>query len=60
MDDPNEIAQHLNEYIARFSPNVREVFERFAFDQQIARMKEKNLLFLVIKAFSALDLRLTA
>ena len=31
--------------------NVREIMERFAFDQQIARMAEKNLLYEVIKAF---------
>src|SRR5437773_10728529 len=30
--------------------------ERFAFDQQIARMAEKNLLYEVIKAFSRIDL----
>ena len=30
--------------------------ERFAFDQQIARMAEKNLLYEVIKAFSRVDL----
>ena len=30
--------------------------ERFAFDQQIARMAEKNLLYEVIKAFARIDL----
>jgi type I restriction enzyme M protein len=30
--------------------------ERFAFDQQIVRMAEKNLLYEVIKAFSRIDL----
>jgi hypothetical protein len=30
--------------------------ERFAFDQQIVRMAEKNLLYEVIKAFSKVDL----
>jgi len=30
--------------------------ERFAFDQQIARMAEKNLLYEVVKAFSRVDL----
>ena len=30
--------------------------ERFAFDQQIARMAEKNLLYQVIKKFAAVDL----
>ncbi|MDA8239033.1 MAG: class I SAM-dependent DNA methyltransferase [Nitrospiraceae bacterium] len=51
LDDPNQLAQNLNGYINAFSPNVRSVMERFAFDQQVARMAEKNILFEVIKAF---------
>ncbi len=51
LDDPNQLAPNLNAYINGFSKNVREIMERFAFDQQIARMTEKNLLYEVIKAF---------
>src|SRR5437870_2751935 len=51
LDDPNQLAPNLNSYINAFSPNVRAIMERFAFDQQIARMAEKNLLYQVIKAF---------
>ena len=56
LDAPNDIAANLSAYIKAFSPNVREVMERFAFDQQIARMNEKNLLYEVIKAFARIDL----
>jgi type I restriction enzyme M protein len=56
FDDPNQLAPNLNAYINGFSRNVREIMERFAFDQQIARMAEKNLLYQVIKAFAAVDL----
>jgi len=51
LDDPNQLAPNLNAYINGFSPNVRAIMERFAFEQQIARMAEKNLLYEVIKAF---------
>ena len=51
LDDPNQLAPNLNAYINGFSKNVREIMERFAFDQQIARMAEKNLLYEVVKAF---------
>jgi type I restriction enzyme M protein len=51
LDDPNQLAPNLNAYINGFSPNVREIMERFDFDQQIARMNDKNLLYEVIKAF---------
>ena len=56
LDDPNLLAQNLNAYIRDFSPNVREIMERFAFDRQIAVMDEKNLLFQVIQRFSSVDL----
>jgi len=51
LDDPNQLAQNLNSYINAFSPNVRSIMERFSFDQQIARMAEKNILFEIIKVF---------
>ncbi|MEW6078127.1 MAG: class I SAM-dependent DNA methyltransferase [Thermodesulfobacteriota bacterium] len=56
LDDPNQLAPNLNSYINGFSKNVRQIMERFAFDQQITRMAEKNLLYEVIKAFSRIDL----
>jgi len=59
LDDPNQLAPNLNAYINGFSPNVRAIMERFAFDQQIARMAEKNLLYEVIKAFCDPELDLS-
>ena len=56
LDDPNQLAPNLNAYITGYSKNVREVMENFAFDQQIARMAEKNLLYEVVKKFAAVDL----
>lgn len=56
LDDPSHIAAHLNSYIHAYSSNVRGIMDKFAFDQQIAKMAEKNLLFEVIKKFSTIDL----
>ncbi len=56
LDDPNLIASNLTGYINRFSANVREIFERFGFEAQIAKMDEKNLLFQVVQAFARVDL----
>ena len=56
LNDPNQLAPNLTSYINRFSPNVRGIMEKFAFDQQIAKMAEKNLLYEVIKKFGAIDL----
>ena len=56
LDDPNQLAPNLNAHINGYSKNVREVMENFAFDQQIARMAEKKLLYEVVKKFAAVDL----
>jgi type I restriction enzyme M protein len=56
LDDPNQLAPNLNSYINGFSPNVRAIMERFDFGTQIAKMAEKDLLYLVIKKFAAVDL----
>ena len=56
LDDTNQLAPNLNAYINGFSPNVRAIMEKFAFDIQITRMAEKDLLFEVIKKFTKIDL----
>jgi type I restriction enzyme M protein len=56
LDDPNQLAPNLNSYINGFSPNIRAIMERFGFDVEIAKMEEKDLLYLVIKQFVAIDL----
>lgn len=56
LDDPNHIAPNLNSYINGFSPNVRAIMERFDFGTQVAKMAEKDLLYLVIQKFSEIDL----
>jgi len=53
LDDPNQIAPNLNSYINAFSPNVRQIFEKFDFGIQVNRMNEKNLLYNVIKRFAS-------
>ncbi|TVP98119.1 MAG: SAM-dependent DNA methyltransferase [Planctomycetaceae bacterium] len=56
LDDANQLAPNLNNYINGFSPNVRAIMERFGFETQIARMTDKDLLYLVVKQFAAIDL----
>lgn len=56
LNDPNNLAPNLNAYINAFSPNIRGIMEKFKFNEQIAHMSEKNILFEVVKAFAAIDL----
>ena len=54
--DPDNIERHLVSYIAGFSKNVRDIFEYFAFENEIERMREANILYLVVSQFCAVDL----
>ena len=54
-DAPN-VAPNLRNYIAGFSQNMREVLERFDFDNTISRLDEEGLLFQVLERFGGVDL----
>ncbi len=54
--DPDRIADHLAGYIQGFSANVRSIFEYFEFGNEIDRMDEANILYLVVARFRAVDL----
>ena len=56
LADANNIAANLRGYIAGFSPEVRDILERFRFEEQIQRLDDANLLFLVAKKFVSVDL----
>ena len=47
---------NLEDYIAKFSANARQVFEHFAFDGWLTRLENANLLYLVAQKFATIDL----
>jgi len=47
---------NLEDYIAKFSANARQVFEHFAFDRWLEKLEKANLLYLVTQKFAAVDL----
>ena len=51
LADAPHVAQNLRNYIAGFSPNMREVLEKFDFDNTISKLDEAGLLFLVVQRF---------
>ena len=56
LADPLHLATNLRNYIAGFSPNMREVIERFDFDNTISKLDEAGLLFQVLERFKNVDL----
>jgi type I restriction enzyme M protein len=55
-EDAPHLAANLRNYIAGFSPNMREVVERFDFDNTITKLDEAGLLFMVFERFKNVDL----
>ena len=56
LADAPQLAANLRNYIAGFSENMREVIDRFDFDNTISKLDEAGLLFQVLERFRALDL----
>jgi type I restriction enzyme M protein len=56
LADAPHLAANLRNYIASFSPNMREVLEKFDFDNTITKLDEAGLLFQVLERFKNVDL----
>lgn len=54
-DAPN-IRQNMAAYLADFSAEARDVFERFKFTDMVSELDEKDLLFKVTQQFATIDL----
>lgn len=57
-DAPN-IAGNLIAYIQGFSPRARDIFDKFEFETEIAKLDEANRLYLIIKEFCSADINLS-
>ncbi len=56
LGDAPHLAANLRNYIAGFSQNMREVLEKFDFDNTISKLDEAGLLFQVLERFKSVDL----
>jgi type I restriction enzyme M protein len=57
-EDSDNVAANLKNYINGFSVAGREILEYFNFNDQINRLDEANLLFLVVKEFAKPEINL--
>jgi type I restriction enzyme M protein len=55
-EDSDNVAPNLRNYINGFSVAGREILDYFNFNDQINRLDDANLLFLIVKKFAAIDL----
>jgi type I restriction enzyme M protein len=56
LGDADHLQGNLLDYLNGFSPAARDIFEKYDFHNQIARLDGANLLFLVLQRFNEVDL----
>ncbi|ASK61346.1 restriction endonuclease subunit M [Virgibacillus phasianinus] len=56
LNDSDNIAENLRDYINGFSKVARDIIEYFDFDKQIEKMDRNDLLYLTVKRFAEVDL----
>lgn len=56
LNDADNIADNLRDYINGFSKSAREIIEYFDFSKEIDKMDRNDILYLVVKEFNEIDL----
>ena len=56
MGDPAHARQNLQAYVDGFSPNVRDVFDKYDFATHLSKLDDADLLLLVTQDFLSIDL----
>ena len=56
LDDPDNIADNLLEYVGGFSDEARDILDKFEFRNQITKLDDNNLLYMVLGKFVEVDL----
>jgi type I restriction enzyme M protein len=55
-NDPANVKANLIDYVNGFSANVRDIFDRYKFSEQLHTLEENDLLYLVLQKFAEVDL----
>ena len=56
IGDQDNVGPNLTSYIDAFSPEVRDIFERFNFAELVDRLVKNKLLYMVTEKFAGFDL----
>jgi len=56
LADPTNLKANLEQYIADFSANAREIFEKYKFHEQLEYLDESNLLYQIVQKFANVNL----
>lgn len=52
LDEPSHIKENFEVYLAGFSPNVREIVQKFKFHNQLETLDEANVLYKLVEKYT--------
>ncbi|UAT31458.1 type I restriction-modification system subunit M [Bacillus badius] len=58
LDEPSQIRENFEAYLAGFSPNVREIVQKFKFHNQLETLEEANVLYKLVERYTEPELKL--
>jgi type I restriction enzyme M protein len=56
LGEPDHLKVNLLDYLNGFSPNARDIFEKYDFVSQLDRLDGADLLYLIVERFASVDL----
>lgn len=59
LEEPRSVARNFRKYVDGFSDNVKEIFDKFNYGQQLDRLEGGNLLYKILKEFQKVNLHPT-
>jgi type I restriction enzyme M protein len=56
LEDSDNVHTNFIDYLDGFSPNIHDIIEKFGFDEQLKRLKNNKILYLILKELDKVDL----
>lgn len=56
LEEPSQVARNFKTYLNSYSPNIRDIFEKFEFNNHLDRLEGGDLLYLILTEFNKVDL----
>lgn len=56
LEEPSQVARNFKNYLNSYSPNIRDIFEKFDFNSHLERLEGGDLLYLILTEFNKVEL----
>jgi type I restriction enzyme M protein len=56
LEDSDNVFVNFTAYLDAFSPSIRDIVQKFGFDEQLKKLKSNKILYLILKELDKVDL----